>query len=109
MEHTYYGAVICGVLFGPRRELTLDIETWPHRAGEFRVGAGVHVMVRFGGIQNMEEVRACFDECSMDRCTICEMEQTLNLRGGWSKIESDRNERRVRIVALHVEEKVSCV
>jgi len=63
LEYDFYGAVLVSILFGSRREMTLTFELWP-RVGKqlsasFRRGEGVNVAVRFGGVYNFEDVKAC--------------------------------------------------
>jgi len=52
------GALVLAAAIGPRRALTLSIELWPYPAPTFRHGEGPLMIVRFGGIANMEAVSA---------------------------------------------------
>ena len=66
LKHDYCGAIVTGVSCGPRREVTLTLELWPMRDGErinsWSLGEGDKVTVRFGGIENYEEVNRLFGE-----------------------------------------------
>jgi hypothetical protein len=57
-EHDYYGARIRDATTGPRRELSLRIETWPN--GKVTFGSGKLVTLRFGAVVNYEEVLRFF-------------------------------------------------
>ena len=60
LKHDYYGALVHEAKVGPRRELTLAIELWPAGQARFRPGDGSPITIRFGGIQNSDEVSRFF-------------------------------------------------
>lgn len=55
-SHNFHDGLLMGFTIGPRRELTLEIVLDPVWNG----GAAPAVSVRFGGIENFEEVAAWF-------------------------------------------------
>jgi len=58
IQHNFYGAIIRKVRIGPRRELHLQVETWPEGSPPF--GGGDLVMLQFGAISNFAEVQNFF-------------------------------------------------
>jgi hypothetical protein len=60
----FYGAIIREAKIGPRHELSLAIETWPHPQQRF--GGGEVVRLRFGAIANYEDVKRFFASIPTD-------------------------------------------
>ncbi len=65
LVHDFSHAHICGVVFGPRREFTLAVSllVWHQQTGRLTDPAPV----RFGGVENLDEVRACFAAAPHER------------------------------------------
>ncbi len=63
-EHDYYGTIILDTKTGPRRELTLRIETWPK--GKVTFGGGEAITLHFAAIVDYEEVQRFFSKVRMD-------------------------------------------
>jgi hypothetical protein len=57
-HNNFYGAQIREAKIGPRRELTLLLETWPKNS--FSFGGRDLVTLRFGALFNFEEVQKFF-------------------------------------------------
>jgi hypothetical protein len=53
--HDFYGAIVRSAVVGPRQELMLSLETWPK--GSHKFAGGPIVAIRFGAIENFEEVQ----------------------------------------------------
>lgn len=64
----FYGAIIREAKLGPRHELSLAIETWPHPQQQF--GGGEVVRLRLGAIANYEDVKRFFATIPATHCTI---------------------------------------
>jgi hypothetical protein len=105
MERDYYGAVIRSLQFGPRHDLTLQVDIWPKRNTATDGTVAQQVMVRFGGISNYEEVVQAFKGLNTN-------ESLHYLRDAPASkptkrlvdMEFDRTEQRIRIIASHVQE-----
>ena len=99
-EHNYYGAAIRSAKIGPRRELTLCIETWPK--GKFTFGGGNLVTLRFGAIFNYEEVRQFFAEVPKDELHYLKELSESKANRRIVEMEFDRSGHRIRIAAGNV-------
>ena len=108
MERDYYGAVIRAFQFGPRRELTLDVDTFPRRnTATDRTGIE-RIRIRLGGIANYEEVVQAFSGLNTH-------ESLHYLRDAPAskttrrliELEFDRTEQRTLIIAQHVQEQAA--
>ena len=71
LQHNFSGAVILEARVGPRREVTLLMELWPmfreRPVSQWRLGEGPVVELRFGGIENFDEVSAFFEDFKQGR------------------------------------------
>jgi hypothetical protein len=95
----YYGAIIREAKMGPRRELTLRIETWPQ--GKVTFGSGV-VTLRFGAIVNYEEVHRFFKKVRSDGLHFLRDSVKASPHRHVIEMEFDRSEDRIAIIAGRV-------
>lgn len=65
MDRDYDGAVIRSVRFGPRHELTLDLDIWPKHNTATGGSRSQLATVRFGGISNYDEVERTFNNLNI--------------------------------------------
>ena len=65
-EPGYRVATIRDARVGPRRELTLLMETWTKGKSTVRSGDGDLVTLRFGAVSNYAEVQSFFAKIPMD-------------------------------------------
>ena len=93
----FYGAVIRETKLGPRHELILSIETWPHPQPQF--GGGKVVRLRFGAITNYEEVKRFFATIPSDSLHYLRYSSKPTPRKHVIEIEFDGSEARITIVA----------
>jgi hypothetical protein len=105
MDRDYDGAVIRSVQFGPRYELTLELDIWPKQNTATDGTGSQPARVRFGGISIYDEVARAFENLNVH--------ESLNYmrEAPGSKptrhlidIEFDRTEQHIRIIANHVTE-----
>jgi len=96
-EPEYYGAQIRDAKTGPRRELTLRIETWPK--GKVSFGGGEMVTLRFGAIFNYEEVQGYFTKGQFESLHYLREQGESSPRRHIIEMEFDRTGDRVRIIA----------
>lgn len=97
IERDYYGAMIRGAETGPRRELRLLIEIWPK--GKSTFGGGDFVTIRFGAIENYEEVRPYFASVPIEGLHYLRELSECTPRRHVFEMEFDRTGDRVRIIA----------
>jgi hypothetical protein len=105
MDRDYDGAVIRSVRFGPRYELTLELDIWPkHNTATDGSGSQL-ATVRFGGISNYDEVARAFKNLNVYE-SLHHMRDALGSKPTRRviDIEFDRTEQHIRIVANHVTE-----
>jgi hypothetical protein len=93
-EPDFYGR---SAKIGPRRELTLRIETWPK--GKMKFGGGEIVTLRFGAIENFEEIQKLFANLPADGLHYLKQLSKSTARRRAVEMEFDRAGKRVRIVA----------
>ena len=96
----FYGAIIREAKLGPRHELSLAIETWPHPRQRF--GGGEVVRLRFGAIVNYEEVKRFFATTPTESLHYLRYSKKSTPRKHVIEIEFDRSEARVTIIARNV-------
>jgi hypothetical protein len=96
----FYGAIIRQATLGPRRELVLRIEAWPHPNPKF--GDGDVVTLRFGAISNYEEVKQFFATVPTDSLHYLRYSSKSSPRRNVIEMEFDRSEARITIVAGNV-------
>ena len=92
--------MIRDVKMGPRRELTLRIETW--RKGKVTFGGGEVVTLRFGAIVNLEEVRRFFSTVPMEGLHYLRELSKSTARRHIIDLEFDSTGERIRIIAGNV-------
>ena len=85
------------VRLGPRRELTLSIETWPKAQPFF--GAGTLVRVRFGAIANFEETQRFFAHAPGELLHYLRYASKPSPGRHVVEMEFDRTEARIQIIA----------
>lgn len=100
----FYGAIVRDVKVGPRRELTLLVETWPKNSASF--GGGDVVTPRLGALFNLEEVRKFFARPLNESLHYLRHATESNRRRHVIEIEFDRTEDRMKIVAGKVSARV---
>ena len=93
----FYGAVIRETKLGPRHELRLAIETWPHPQQRF--GGGEVVKLRFGAITNYDEVKRFFATIPTDSLHYLRYSKKSSPRKHVVEIEFDGSEARITIIA----------
>ena len=93
----FYGAIIREAKLGPRHELILSIETWPHPQQQF--GGGKVVRLRFGAIANYEEVERFFATPPTESLHYLRYSKKSTPRKHVMEIEFDRSEARITIIA----------
>jgi len=96
----FYGAIIREAKLGPRHELILSIETWPHSQQQF--GGGEEVRLRFGAITNYEEVKRFFATTPTESLHYLRYSKKSTPRKHVIEIEFDRSEARITIIAGNV-------
>ena len=96
-EANYYGAIVRDAKTGPRRELTLQIATWPK--GKVTLESGEVVTLRFGAIVNYEEVQRFFTRVRNDGLHYLRELRESSPRRHIIEMEFDRTEDRIRIIA----------
>ena len=96
----FYGAIIREARVGPRHELVLRIETWPHPRQTF--GGGDVVTLRFGAIANYEEVKQFFATVPADSLHYLRLSSNSTPRRQEIEMEFDRSEARITIIAGNV-------
>ena len=96
----FYGAVIRETKLGPRHELRLTIETWPHPRQRF--GGGDMLTLRFGAIANYEEVKRFFATVPADSLHYLRYSSKSTPGKHVIEIEFDGSESRITIVAGNV-------
>jgi hypothetical protein len=69
--HDFGHARIESVMLGPRRELNLIVTplVWKGHTGQYSQGVGV----RFGGVANLDEVRAFFSDAPQERSELAKV------------------------------------
>jgi hypothetical protein len=102
VKYDYSGARIRAAKTGPRRELTLRIETWPK--GKVTFGGGDVVKIRFGAIINYEEVQSFFIKVPNDELHYLRELSESTARRHIIEMEFDRTGDRIRIIAGKVSE-----
>jgi hypothetical protein len=93
----FYGAIIREAKLGPRHELSLAIETWPHPQQRF--GGGEVVRLRFGAIANYEDVKRFFATTPTELLHYLRYSKKSTPRKHVIEIEFDRSEARLTIIA----------
>jgi hypothetical protein len=101
-EHNYYGAMIRDAKMGPRRELTLQLETWPK--GKPTFGGGDLFTLRFGAIVNYEEVQRFFAKVPIDGLHFLREPSESSAHRRVIEMEFDRTGDRIKIIAGKVSE-----
>ena len=96
-EVEYYGAIVRGTKTGPRRELTLLLETWPK--GKTAFGSGDLVAIRFGSIANYETVQKYFTKIPGDSLHYLRELKESTARRRVIEMEFDRTGDRIIILA----------
>jgi hypothetical protein len=96
-EENYYGAIVRDAKTGPRRELTLQIVTWPK--GKVTFGSGDVVTLRFGAIINYEEVQRFFTKVRNDGLHYLRELRESSPQRHIIEMEFDRTADRIRIIA----------
>lgn len=96
----FYGAIIREAKLGPRHELILSIETWPHPKQQF--GGGEVVRLRFGAIINYQEVKRFFATIPTDSLHYLRHSKKSTPRRHVIEIEFDGSEARITIIAGNV-------
>ena len=96
-EPDFYGAMIRSAKIGPRQELTLLIETWPKKKPTF--GGGEIVTLRFGAIENFEEIQVLFASLPTDGLHYLKESNKSTARRRVVELEFDRTGKRVSIIA----------
>jgi len=96
----FYGAIIREAKLGPRHELILSIETWPHPQQRF--GGGEVVRLRFGAIANYEDVKRFFATIPKDSLHYLRYSKKSTPRKHVIEIEFDGSEARITIIAGNV-------
>jgi hypothetical protein len=99
-DRDFYGAIIREATVGPRQELVLRIETWPHPRQTF--GDGDVVTLRFGAIANYEEVKQFFAAVPTDSLHYLRLSSKSTPRRHAIEMEFDRSEARITIIAGNV-------
>jgi hypothetical protein len=96
---TFYAAVIRSSRLGPRRELTLIVETFPRSAHSFKDGKMIEI--RFGAISNYEEIYQFFSTVPSESLHHLRAES----RSGSDcvvDLEFDRSGKHIQIIASHI-------
>lgn len=93
----FYGAIIREAKLGPRHELHLAIETWPHPQQQF--GGGEVVKLRFGAITNYEDVKRFFATIPTGSLHYLRYSKKSTPRKHTIEIEFDGSEARITIIA----------
>jgi len=96
----FYGAMIREAKLGPRHELHLTLETWPHPQQQF--GGGDVITLRFGAIANYDEVKRFFAKVPADSLHYLRYSSKSTPMKHVVEIEFDRSESRITIVARNV-------
>lgn len=104
-EPDYYGAMIRAAKLGPRRELTLLIETWPK--GKVTFEGGDVVTLRLRAISNYEEVQRFFIKVPMNGLHYLRELSESNPERHVIEMEFDRTDERIKIIAGKVS-KLTC-
>ncbi len=97
IQHNFYGAIIRKVRIGPRRELNLQVETWPE--GSHRFEGGDLVTLRFGAISNFAEVQDFFAKAPAESLHYIRYLSESHERRHVIEMEFDRTEQRVKIIS----------
>jgi hypothetical protein len=97
IQHNFYGAIIRKVRIGPRRELNLQVETWPE--GSHRFGGGDAVTLRFGAVSNFAEVQSFFSKAPIDSLHYIRYLRESHERRHVIEMEFDRTGQRVKIIS----------
>jgi hypothetical protein len=93
LQHNFSGAIIRKVRIGPRRELNLQVETWPE--GRHRFGRGHVVTLRFGAISNFAEVQNFFAKPPAENLHYMQYLSESHGRRHVIEMEFDQTEQRV--------------
>ena len=96
----FYGAMIREAKLGPRHELNLAIETWPHPQQRF--GGGEVVRLRFAAIANYEDVKRFFATIPTGPLHYLRYSKKPTPRKHVIEIEFDGSEARITIIAEKV-------
>ncbi|HVO78493.1 MAG TPA: hypothetical protein VMT39_00605 [Candidatus Bathyarchaeia archaeon] len=96
-EPDYHGAMIRDAKLGPRRELTLCIETWPK--GKPVLEGGDIVTLRFGAVANYEEIERFFANPPTDGLHYLRESSESRPNRRIVEMEFDRSDDRLRIIA----------
>lgn len=101
----FYGAIIREAKVGPRHELSLRLETWRQEKHTF--GGGVFVNLRFGAINNFDDVKKFFHRLPNDGLHYLREGRESKVDRRVIEIEFDRTESRINIIARKVTMTVS--
>jgi hypothetical protein len=93
----FYGAIIREAKLGPRHEISLSIEAWPHPKQQF--GEGELVRLRFGAIANYDEIKRFFATTPTDSLHYLRYSKKSTPRRHVVEIEFDESEARITIIA----------
>jgi hypothetical protein len=97
IQHNFSGAIIRKARVGPRRELRLQVETWPEDSHRF--GGGDLVTLRFGAIANFAEVQNFFAKVPAESLHYIRYLSESHERRHVIEIEFDRTDQRVKIIS----------
>lgn len=108
MNLDYRGAVIRSHRFGPRRELTLNLDVRPMTNTAMDGSGIVQAAVRFGGISNYKELVEEFGSLNWHE-TIDSLQITRRKGVHLIEVRFDRTEALLRLTCSHVHEQLGWV
>jgi len=105
MELDYRGAVIRSVQFGPRHEITLELDIFPMQNTATDGTGFQRAVVRLGGILNYEDVVRSFKALNTNESLhLLKDAPGSKTTKRFIDIEFDRADQRIQIIARHVQE-----
>ena len=103
-KHNFHDSQLAGFALGPRRELSLEIAIDP----AWNKGSAVSTSVRFGGIENFDEVVAFFDALPLPRHPDAYIAEFIGIQyagegPNWAVVDLDRHGH-ITVKSQHVSE-----